>query len=397
MNKPGLRILFVTSHCPYAPAYGTQLRILNIARLLGRIGHVSFVVTDNYERELDTRIEGFEFDVKLIAQLTPASRRSISNWVRHELAASYLKTEGFEVREADRRAIAHLIAESDVCWIHGLQTANMFGIYQWPRSILDIDDVPSRLFASRAENALSIKEKVVTYRKSVLWWRRERILKKRFSLIAAASEEDRRYLGNGASVTVVPNGFSQPTKQHPKVATDPPRIGFIGTLKWFPNRNGVEWFIKDVWPHVKREISTVRLRLVGDGSDGPIASSGPDIDGLGWVEDPELEIASWSAMIVPVRCGAGTRVKIVEAFSKKCPVVSTKLGAFGYEVLSGEDILLADDPRDFASACVLLLRDTSLGAKVSENAWNKFLRKWTWDAIGKSVFDAVEQSQRGVV
>ena len=209
--------------------------------------------------------------------------------------------------------------------------------------------------------------------------------------------KDRRYLGNGASVTVVPNGFSQPTKQHPKVATDPPRIGFIGTLKWFPNRNGVEWFIKDVWPHVKREISTVRLRLVGDGSDGPIASSGPDIDGLGWVEDPEREIASWSAMIVPVRCGAGTRVKIVEAFSKKCPVVSTKLGAFGYEVLSGEDILLADDPRGFASACVLLLRDTSLGAKLSENAWNKFLHKWTWDSIGETVFDAVEKSQREVV
>jgi glycosyltransferase involved in cell wall biosynthesis len=370
---------------------------LNIARLLGRVGHVSFVVTDNYERELDAKIEGFEFDVKLIAQLTPAPRRNSSNWVRHELSASYLKTEGFEVREADRQAMAHLIAESDVCWIHGLQTANMFGIYQWPHSVLDIDDVPSRLFASRAQNALSIKEKIVTYRKSALWWRRERILKKRFSVIAAASEDDRRYLGNVAGITVIPNGFNQPARQHPKVASDPPRIGFIGTLKWFPNRDGVEWFIKDVWPHVKSEVSTARLRLIGDGSNGPIASSGPDIDGLGWVEDPEREIASWSAMIVPVRCGAGTRVKIVEAFSKKCPVVSTLLGAFGYDVRSGEDILLADEPRDFASACVLLLRDAGLGAKVSENAWNKFLRKWTWDAIGESVFDAVEQSQRGVV
>jgi glycosyltransferase involved in cell wall biosynthesis len=397
VDKHELTILFVTSHCPFAPAYGTQLRILNIARQLKRIGHVSFVVTDNYERELDAKIAGFEFEVRLIAQLARSPRRRAADWVRHELMAGCVATEGFQVRDADRQAISHLIAESDVCWVHGLQTANMFGIYQWPRSILDIDDVPSRLFASRAHNALFISEKLVAYRKALLWWRRERILRKRFSLIAAASEEDRRYLGNGASVTVVPNGFSQPTKQHPKVATDPPRIGFIGTLKWFPNRNGVEWFIKDVWPHVKREISTVRLRLVGDGSDGPIASSGPDIDGLGWVEDPEREIASWSAMIVPVRCGAGTRVKIVEAFSKKCPVVSTKLGAFGYEVLSGEDILLADDPRGFASACALLLRDTSLGAKLSENAWNKFLHKWTWDSIGETVFDAVEKSQREVV
>ena len=368
--------------------------MLSVARLLGRIGQVSFVVTDNYDRELDANIAGFEFKVKLIAQLARSPRRRAVDWVRHELAASYLGTGGFVVRDIDRMAMSHLIAESDVCWVHGLQTANMFGIYKWPRSILDIDDVPSRFLASRAHNASSITERIADYRKALLWWRRERILRKRFSVIAAVSEEDRRYLGNGARVTVVPNGFNPPAKQHPKIATDPPRIGFIGTLKWFPNRDGIEWFIHDVWPHVKREIPTVRLRLVGEGSDGPIAKSGLDIDGLGWVEDPEREIASWSAMVVPVRCGAGTRVKIAEAFSKRCPTVSTRLGAFGYEVLSGEDILLADDPKRFASACLLLLRDKRLGAKLCENAWNKYLRKWSWDSIGEAVFDAVKQCQQ---
>ena len=185
-------------------------------------------------------------------------------------------------------------------------------------------------------------------------------------MVAVASEEDRRYLGSAARITVVPNGFNPPTEQHPKIATEPPRIGFIGTLRWLPNKSGVEWFIRDVWPQIKREMPMVRLRLIGEGSGESIASLGPDIDGLGWVEDPSREIASWSAMIVPVRCGAGTRVKIVDAFSKKCPVVSTSLGAFGYEVLSGEDILLADNPMDFAQACVQLLKDTGLGAKLSK-------------------------------
>lgn len=368
--------------------------MLNIARLLSRLGRVSFVITDNYDRELDANIAGFEFEVKLIAQLVRSSRKRVADYVRRELASSYLATEALEVRDVDRQAMAKLMAESDVCWVHGLQTANMFGIYQWPRSILDIDDIPSRFFASGAHNASSIADRIADYRKALLWWHRERILEKRFSVIAAASEKDRRYLGSGAHITVVPNGFNPPAKQHPKVTADPPRIGFIGTLKWFPNRDGIEWFIHDVWPRVKGEISTVRLRLVGEGSDGPISKSGPDIDGLGWVEDPEREIASWSAMIVPVRSGAGTRVKIVEAFSKKCPVVSTFLGAFGYEVLSGEDILLADDPKGFASACELLLKDTSLGAKLSENAWNKYLLRWSWDSIGETVFDAVRQSQQ---
>lgn len=368
--------------------------MLNIAKQLKRIGNVSFVITDNYERELDANIPGFEFEIKLIAQLTRSPRRRAADWVRHELAAGCLATEGFEVRDIDRQAMAHLMVESDICWVHGLQTANMFGVYQWRRSILDIDDIPSRFFASRAQNASLITEKIVNYRKALLWWHRERVLGRRFSVVAAASVKDQRYLGSGARVTVVPNGFNPPTKQHLKVTSEPQRIGFIGTLDWFPNRNGIEWFIRDVWPRVKREISTVRLRLVGKGSDGSITGLGPDIDGLGWVEDPSHEIASWSAMIVPIRCGAGTRVKIVEAFSKRCPVVSTMLGAFGYEVLSGEDVLLADDPRGFASACVLLLKDAGLGSKLCENAWNKFQLKWTWDSIGDSVFDAVEQCQR---
>lgn len=146
MQKPKLRILFVTSHCPFAPSYGTQLRMLNIARLLRRVGDVSFVVTDNYERQLDERIPEFEFEVKLIAKLNRSPRRRAADWVHHELAAGCLATEGFEVRNIDREATVHLMEESDVIWVHGLQTANMFGIYHWPRSILDIDDIPSRFF-----------------------------------------------------------------------------------------------------------------------------------------------------------------------------------------------------------------------------------------------------------
>src|SRR5579863_8821254 len=268
MNKPDLKMLFVSSHCPFAPSYGTQLRMLNIARLLKRIGNVSFVVTDNYDRKLDANIAGFEFQVSLIAQLIRSPRRRAADWVGHELSAGWLATEGFEVRDIDRQKMSHLIAEADVCWVHGLQTANMFGIYRWHRSVLDIDDIPSRLFASRARSASSITGKLAYRRKMFLWWRRERILKKRFSVVAVASENDRRYLGGGAHTIVVPNGFDPPANQYPKTATEPKRIGFIGTLNWFPNRDGIDWFIKDIWPQIKREESAARLRLVGEGSDG---------------------------------------------------------------------------------------------------------------------------------
>src|SRR5579859_7773985 len=128
VNRTRPKILFVTSHCPFADSYGTQVRMLNIARQLKSVGDVSFVVTDNYERDLDSRIESFEFEIKLIAGLVPSSRRSLRMWIAHELTADCLATEGFEVRESDRRTLSRLLSKSDFCWIHGLQTANMFGI-----------------------------------------------------------------------------------------------------------------------------------------------------------------------------------------------------------------------------------------------------------------------------
>ncbi|BFU93234.1 MAG: hypothetical protein NTAFB01_44210 [Nitrospira sp.] len=118
---------------------------------------------------------------------------------------------------------------------------------------------------------------------------------------------------------------------------------------------------------------------------------GPDIEGLGFVDDPTSEIATWSAMIVPIRTGGGTRIKIAEAFSRKCPVVSTSQGAFGYQVVDGEDLLLADSAEEFAAACVLLVQHGYLGRKMSETAWKKYLNNWTWDSIGESVANAVKQ------
>jgi polysaccharide biosynthesis protein PslH len=115
---------------------------------------------------------------------------------------------------------------------------------------------------------------------------------------------------------------------------------------------------------------------------------------LGWVNDTAEEISSWSMMIVPIHVGGGTRVKIAEAFSRKCPVVATSLGAFGYEVSDNEELLLADSPETFANACLTLLADPELGKLLAERAWERFCREWSWSAIGPKVAAAVQACLR---
>ena len=100
-------------------------------------------------------------------------------------------------------------------------------------------------------------------------------------------------------------------------------------------------------------------------------------------------------MVVPVRVGAGTRVKIADGFSRKCPIVSTRLGAFGYDVESGRELILADSADSFADACVRVLGGREEAEEMAERAWVRFLERWTWDALAPRVHAAVEFALRG--
>jgi glycosyltransferase involved in cell wall biosynthesis len=393
MTVPGrpLRILYVTSVCPYGPSYGAQLRVLNIGRLLKSLGRVSLIIAA--AEEIDpgwlARAET-DFEHVHVARIEQQKLRGVGERIRFETDPSFLNTRFSAVNAKDRANMERLLSEYDLTWVHSIQTANEFRIFRWPRAAIDIDDIPSRFYASRAKSDSSFFRSIMNGRMSRIWRRREELLKKRFDALCVCSEDDRRYFGDSPSLHVVHNGFSPPGHASTRSPASPPRLGFIGTFRYGPNRDGVDWFVKMVWPRVKRAIPGSRLRLVGLESDSQFANLGSDIDGLGYLDDPIEEIATWSAMIVPVRIGGGTRIKIAEAFSRRCPVVATSLGAFGYEVSDGRELLIADRPRDFANACIRLMSDPALGRRLTEIAWEAYIKNWTWDANGPAVEKVVQ-------
>ena len=156
----------------------------------------------------------------------------------------------------------------------------------------------------------------------------------------------------------------------------------------------MRWFLREVWPAVQRAVPGVRFRLIGQDTDGPLQPTDEGVDALGWVADPAAEIARWSAMVVPIRLGGGTRIKLADAFSRRCPVVATPFGAHGYEVEHGKQLLLAGDAAGFAAACIELLRDQARAGRLAEVAWQDFLAHWTWAAINPRIWAAAEDCLR---
>jgi glycosyltransferase involved in cell wall biosynthesis len=298
--------------------------------------------------------------------------------------------------EATERVLQQ-IENHDLIWFSKIRTASMFAHWAWPRSVLDIDDVPSIFETSVLQNGGSLSQRFMTRMRRFSLRRRERLLGERFSTLAVCSEDDKRYLqsmGINTPTHVIPNGFEQPINEPIRIPATPLRIGFVGLFDYYPNVEGIQWFVHQCWPRIKSKHPDVQLRLAGRSSNGPLKPGGPDIEGLGRIENLDDEVATWSLMIIPLQKGSGTRGKIAFGFSRQCPIVSTSLGAYGYEVQNGQEILLADNPDDFADACLKLLERPQEATDMAERAKNKFLENWTWKAIQPRIWATAEDCLR---
>jgi polysaccharide biosynthesis protein PslH len=389
------RILYLTPHWPHRATGASEVRSLNVARALQELGDVEVVVVDGEGRpELGPRAD----HTLKIAYSVPVHLRpdgGVGRKLRWALDPRIEYPHGCGVdAEAMQRVLASA-RDFDLIWFNKLRTPNMFPRWAWPRSVADIDDVPSTYERSVLENDLSIRERSATFVRYLSWKRRDKVLGERFTVLGVCSEADRQYLqslGIQTPLHVIPNGSERPSTVPLRNRANPPRIGFMGIFDYPPNAAGVHWFVRECWPRIKREVPDACLRLVGRDTDGPSRPQGPDIEALGWVSDVTPEVATWAAMIVPIQVGAGTRGKISHAFSLKCPVVSTNLGAYGYDARNGDVMHLADSAQAFAEACIRVIRDPAAAEAMAERAWTAFLERWTWEAIRPRIWAAAEDS-----
>jgi glycosyltransferase involved in cell wall biosynthesis len=310
--------------------------------------------------------------------------------LRWALDLRYHNLHGLQITASDREEVARTIPKYDLVWMLNSRTANILGLDTWKRAHLDIDDVPSTYLKGVAQSEPGTVRRLKLGIQQRLLRRRELRLASRFTTLSVCSDEDRRYLKGDDRMHVIPNGFARPKQDPVRDLAHPPRIGFVGLYSYAPNSDGVRWFLSQCWPILQERIPGIRFRLVGKETDGPDAPRMPGVDNLGWVDNPAAEMATWSAMVIPIRFGGGTRIKIADGFSRKCPIVSTTLGAFGYGAVDGRQLRLADDPKAFAQACVDLIERPDEGAAIAERAWSEFLEKWTWDAIAPRVERAAE-------
>ncbi len=389
-------MLYVSHVWPHRAYSGGEVRSLNVLRALKQLGSVEVVILDEENRSGDLISTPCEFTVAYALETKKRPNEGFIEKLRWTLDPRSDYPHGCGVEHKAMRRVLDSLNEFDLVWFYTLRSANMFPNAAWLRSVVDIDDVPSTYERTTLQVG-GPGERFLARRRLFSWRRREKLLGDRFTVLAVCSEEDQQYLrrmGIKVPVHVIPNGFDKPCVEPVRIPAAPPRIGFLGGFRHFPNCEGIRWFVNKCWPHIKCEVPDARLRLVGQGSDGPLKPLGPDVDGLGWLTNPSDEIETWSVMVVPIRVGAGTRVKIAQGFSQKCAIVSTSLGAYGYGAKDGHEMYLADTAEAFANACIKAIREPEKATQMAERGWRNFLQKWTWEAIHPLVWAAAEDCLR---
>ena len=150
------------------------------------------------------------------------------------------------------------------------------------------------------------------------------------------------------------------------------RAVFTGSMDWLANRDGIEFFLDDVWPLLLRQHASASMCVVGrDPPAGLVRrarQAGFDWQFSGFVDDIRPYVRDASIYVVPLRVGGGTRLKVYEAMAMGCPVVSTAIGVEGLPLTPGEHYLLANDAADLADAMSRLFADPPLRARLSSAA-----------------------------
>lgn len=193
-----------------------------------------------------------------------------------------------------------------------------------------------------------------------------------------------------ATYSIIPAGVDVSYFSPQDIKKEEDSILWIGGMSWEPNRDAIEFFVKEILPDVVKEHPQTRFDIVGEGTEA-LGIAGSNIQVHGRVADIRGYLEKARILICPLRIGGGMRLKLLDFFAAGKAVVSTHIGAEGNVGEDGIHIILRDDARSFAEGVNLLLRDESLRRKIEHNARELAEVKYSWAGIANQFVSAYER------
>jgi sugar transferase (PEP-CTERM/EpsH1 system associated) len=386
-----LKILWVKAGGLYPPNIGGRIRSYRILQALAKRHSIAlFTFYAAIEDDLHSALEK-EFDrVELMPLAIPAGRnfREALTYARYLSSPLPYTVSKFCKPEVTQRLL-QLVGETrpDVIVCDFVIAAQSI---PWDLPIPKIvftHNVEAAIWRHHYKVAANPFWKLLSWREYRAMERFERDCLKRADHVLTVSHHDRDVFSkviDPSRITVIPTGvdvdYFRPSPDREQPAT----LVFSGAMDWMPNEDAMVYFIKRMLPRIRKNIPNASLCVVGRNPSGALrdlAGSHQGIEVTGIVEDIRPFVHRAAVYVVPLRIGGGTRLKIFEAMAMGKAVVSTTIGAEGLPVHPGQDIVIADDPDEFADTVVRLLGDRARCEELGRAARGLVERTYSWNAV----------------
>lgn len=395
------RLLFLCQTLPYPPDGGVWIRTYHVLRLLARAFDVTalcFERSASSGRGTAASLAAGRNALRALAdvEVFPIPQRHSRlrfAWDHiRSVARGRAYTEYLYESDAFRRQLHEHLQRTAFDLVHAdsLDMAGYFPECEGVPIVCVHHDIESALLDRRAAVERSPSRRGYLKYQARLTRALERRWCGRIALNVAVSEQDRNLLTAlvpHARVAIVPNGVD--IDEFRPSAREGRGIAYVGGTNWFPNLDALQFFAEQIWPHLKNLALGFVPRWIGSASDDQRRhySEQHGIELTGYVDDVRPFMEDAACHIVPLRAGGGTRLKILNSWAMGKPVVSTSVGCEGLAAVDGDNILIRDDPRDFARAVADVLNDAALRKRLGARGRETAVLLYDWNVIGRAMID----------
>ncbi len=388
-----LHVAIVDEELPYPPTSGKRIRALSLVQRLAHRHRITYICHRNADAEEARQAAGYMESIGVtvrMADWTPPPKSGPGFYAR--LAANLLSPLPYSAAAHDsrplRRALREHAAAHPVDLWHCEWTPYVYALRGLTRGrrLVNAQNVESIIWRRYYETEANALRRWYIGRQWRKFERFERWVMGEVDRAVAVSDLDaerlRRDFG-ARRVDVVENGVDPAYFRPEAIRREPDRLLFLGSLDWRPNLDGVRLLLERVFPAVRAALPSVRLCVVGRRPPEWLrqAAAAPGVELLADLPDVRPQLARCGLMVVPLRIGGGSRLKILEALAMNTPVVSTRVGAEGLDLAPGRHLTVVEDVDDLVGAILAAVRSPRAMQEQARRGREAVLARYGWDAL----------------
>ena len=385
-----MRILFIVPKIPYPPSDGHKKSIWGVIKYLSLLGHEIDIVAYRQNENLEAVRNEIEKYAKLFV-LDVQTGNSIFGALKNIFSSVPYNLSKYNRREL-KDFLPGYFQKNNVDIIHVVNSHMGFVIdfirrYSDAPVVLRQENLEMTImkrYCQTQNNFLLKTYSFIQYKKFLKY---EPALCEKFDKCIMMSREDDyelRKLNPNVNTTVIPLGIEKDLLRMSSEQIEKYSLVHIGSLNWYPNLDGFDWFVQQIFPIVLKIIPEAKLYLYG--SQLPENYNLPKnlrdkIIVKGFVENIWEELRDKSLAVIPLRIGGGIRVKILEMLAAGKNIITTSLGKEGLELEDGREILIADSPQKFAEKIINFFHDNYDSVKMAEAGRIFIENNYLWENI----------------